>query len=175
MAIAIICLLQPIELFHFVYSCFDATHTLPDLKVGELYGKVQEGVKSGEWGRFFMLNITTEQKASLLWAVNAGRFVQTIGLFLLGFLFSRNNLFVDSKENTKFWVKLSLISTLAFGALYPLKVQWFDNAPTDIIKSSIGTAPDMWQKLSLTFVIISSFIIAYYNSSFANWTKKLSA
>lgn len=171
--IAVICLLQPIELFHFISSRFNHAYTLPDLSVGRLYLIVQEAVKSGNLSTFFIENITTGQKASLLWAINGGRFVQTIGLFLLGFLLSRNNLFVNTKENTRFWIKTLVIASLLFGILYPLRVEWYDNATSGIIKNSIGTALDMWQKLSFTIVIVSSFVIVYYHSTARIWMEKL--
>lgn len=171
--IAAICLMQPIELFHFISSRVNEGYTLPNLNVGGLYEIVQEGVKSGNWSNFFIENTTTGQKASLLWAVGGGRFVQTIGLFLLGFLLSRKNSFIDSLENTKFWIKLLIGSSIAFGLLYPLRVEWYDNGSTEIIKNSIGTALDMWQKLSFTLVIVSSFVITYYNSPLKKYMEKL--
>ena len=79
-------------------------------------------------------NISTGQEASLLWAIGSGRFVQTIGLFLLGFLLSRKNLFVNSRENTKFWIKALIISSILFGLLYPLKVEWYDNVKNTMLK-----------------------------------------
>lgn len=171
--VAVVCLMQPIELFHFVASRINESYTIPDLNVGGLYQVVQDGVKSGSLSTFFIENITTGQKASLFWAIGAGRFVQTIGLFLLGFLLSRKNLFVNSQENIRFWVRVLVISSILFGVLYPLKVEWYDNASNDIIKNSFGTALDMWQKFAFTLVIVSSFIIAYYNNSFKNRLEKL--
>ena len=163
--ITLICLLQPIELFHFVSSLLNESYTIPSLNVGGLYVKVQEGVKRGNWKTFLLENISTGQEASLLWAISSGRFVQTIGLFLLGFLLSRKNLFINSRENTQFWIRTLIISSLLFGLLYPLKVEWYDNVKNTMLKSSIGTALDMWQKLAFTLVILSSFITAYYNLS----------
>lgn len=171
--IAAICLMQPVELFHFISSRINESYTIPNLNIEGLYKTVQEGVKSGNLKTFFIENITTGQKASLLWAVGSGRFVQTIGLFLLGFLLSKKNLFINSQENTRFWIKLLVISSILFGVLYPLRVEWYDNASSKIIKNSIGTALDMWQKLSFTSVIVSSFVVVYYNSSFRKWAEKL--
>jgi len=171
--IAIICLMQPIELYHFIRSQINELYTIPHLNVGGLYKIVQEGVKSGELSTFIIENITTGQKASLLWAIKSGRFVQTIGLFLLGFLLGRKKVFINSPENTKFWIKLLVISSILFGVLYPLRVEWYDNTSNQIIKNSMGTALDMWQKLSFTLVVVSSFIILYYNSSFKKWMEKL--
>ncbi|MFV0555311.1 MAG: DUF418 domain-containing protein [Mangrovibacterium sp.] len=173
LSVAILCFMQPVELFHFVCGLENASHTMPDLNVGGLYGVVAEAVSSGNWSTFLVENITTGQKASLLWAVNGGRFVQTIGLFLLGFLFARKNLFVNAAENTRFWIKLLIVSAISFGVLYPLKVEWFDNSSIQIIKSSIGTALDMWQKLAFTLVIVSSFVLLYYHTNFSRWSERL--
>lgn len=171
--IAAICLMQPVELFHFISSRINESHTMPELNIGGLYEIVQDGVKSGNLKTFFIENITTGQKASLLWAVGGGRFIQTIGLFLLGFLLSRKNLFINSQENTRFWIRLLVISSIMFGVIYPLRVEWYDNASSTMIKDSIGTALDMWQKLSFTMVIVSSFVVVYYNSSFKKRIEKL--
>lgn len=171
--LAIICFLQPIEFFHFISSRFSESYALPDLNVEGLYQVVQEGVKSGNWKIFLLENISTGQKASLFWAIGSGRFVQTIGFFLFGFLLGRKNLFVNTRENFQFWMKTLIISSILFGLLYPLKVEWYDNVDSTIIKSSIGTALDMWQKLAFTLVIISSFVIAYYRSSLEAKVSKL--
>ncbi len=171
--LAIICILQPFEFFHFISSRFSESYALPDLNVKGLYQIVQEGVKSGNWKIFLLENISTGQKASLFWAIGNGRFVQTIGFFLLGFLLGRKNLFVNSRENFQFWMKTLIISSILFGLLYPLKVEWYDNVDSTIIKSSIGTALDMWQKLAFTLVIVSSFVIAYYRSSLEAKVSKL--
>ena len=172
-AIAIVCLMQPVELFYFARSIASESFTLPNLAVGKLFGIVREGIKSGDWGVFLIENITTGQKASLFWAINAGRFVQTIGLFLTGFLIGKKQLFVHSKANNKFWIKLLIICALLFGVLYPLKVEWYNNAPSVAIRGSIGTAIDMWQKLAFTFIIVASFVIGYYNSGLKKHTKNL--
>ena len=171
--LAIICFLQPFEFFHFISSRFSESYALPDLNVEGLYQVVQEGVKSGNWKIFLLENISTGQKASLFWAIGSGRFVQTIGFFLIGFLLGRKNLFVNSRENFQFWMKALIISSILFGLLYPLKVEWYDNIDSTIIKRSIGTALDMWQKLAFTLVIISSFVIAYYRSSLEAKVSKL--
>ena len=44
-----------------------------------------EHTRQGDLWNFIWQNITLGQKASLLWAVGAGRYVQTCGLFMLGY------------------------------------------------------------------------------------------
>lgn len=107
---AVVFLLQPVEWYHYIASLVDPAHRLPDLKVGEMYAEVAEYTKAGNFGDFILGNITLGQKASLLWAVNAGRFFQTAGLFLLGFYIGRKQLFVSSEKNLRFWVRTLIIS-----------------------------------------------------------------
>lgn len=162
---AVICLLQPVEWYHYAASLFDPAHRLPDLKVGEMYAEVAEYTKAGNFGDFILGNITLGQKASLLWAVNAGRFVQTAGLFLLGFYIGRKQLFVASERNLRFWVTALIVSAVAFAPLYTLRELVMDNAP--IVQQTAGTAFDMWQKLAFTLVLIASFVLLYQRPKFS--------
>ena len=162
---AILFLLQPVEWYHYVANLMNPAHQLPDLKVGEMYAEVAEYTKSGDFGAFLWGNITLGQKASLLWAVNAGRFFQTAGLFLLGFYIGRKQLFVPSENNFRLWTKVLIVSAIAFAPLYSLKELIMQNSP--IIQQTAGTAFDMWQKLAFTFVLIASFVLLYQNEKFS--------
>ena len=164
-------LLQPVEWYHYIANLINPTHRLLDLKVGEMYAEVAEYTKGGNFWDFILGNITLGQKASLLWAINAGRFSQTAGLFLLGFYIGKKQLFVSSEKNLKFWVKILIISAIAFAPLYTLKELIMGNAA--IIQQTAGTAFDMWQKLAFTLVLIASFILLYQNKKFRNTVSNL--
>lgn len=164
-------LLQPVEWYHYIANLINPTHRLLDLKVGEMYAEVAEYTKGGNFWDFILGNITLGQKASLLWAINAGRFFQTAGLFLLGFYIGKKQLFVSSEKNLKFWVKILIISAIAFAPLYTLKELIMGNAA--IIQQTAGTAFDMWQKLAFTLVLIASFILLYQNKKFRNTVSNL--
>lgn len=105
--------------------------------------------------------MTLGQKASLLWAVGAGRYVQTCGLFMLGMLIGRRKLFISSEENSRFWIKTLIITAIAFGPLYQLKVLLMDTADSAIVRQTAGVVLDMWQKFAFTFVLVSSFVLLY--------------
>ena len=96
---AILFLLQPVEWYHYIAHLLNPAHQLPDLHVNEMYAEVAEYTKAGDFGAFIWGNITLGQKASLLWAVNAGRFFQTAGLFLLGFYLGRKQRFAPTENN----------------------------------------------------------------------------
>lgn len=162
---AVVFLLQPVEWYHYIASLLDPAHRLPDLNVGGMYAQVTEYTKAGNFGDFILGNITLGQKASLLWAVNAGRFFQTAGLFLLGFYIGRKQLFVSSEKNLRFWVGTLIISAVAFAPLYALKELVMQNDV--IVQQSAGTVFDMWQKLAFTLVLVASFVLLYRNRRFA--------
>lgn len=168
---SIIFLLQPVEWYHYIASLINPAHQLPDLKVGEMYSEVTEYTKSGNFGEFILGNITLGQKASLFWAINAGRFFQTAGLFLLGFYIGRKQLFVSSEKNLRLWIKALIVSAISFAPLYTLKELVMKNDA--IIQQSAGTAFDMWQKLAFTLVLVASFVILYPNNTFNKMVSNL--
>lgn len=161
---AVVFLLQPVEWCHYIASVMNPNHRLPDLKVGDLYAEVAGYTQAGNFWDFILVNITLGQKASLLWALDAGRFFQTIGLFLLGSYMGRRQFFVPTEGNTQFWIKALIVSSLAFAPLYTLKELVMSNEV--IIQKTVGTVFDMWQKLSFTLVLVSSFNLLYQNERF---------
>ena len=162
---AIFFLLQPVEWYHYIASLVNPAHQLPDLQVGQMYAEVAEYTKSGDLGAFFWGNITLGQKASLLWAVNAGRYFQTAGLFLLGYYLGRRQLFLTSEANTRFWTSVLCLSAVAFAPLYVLK-ELIMGSGDAIVRQSAGTAFDMYQKLAFTGVLVSAFVLLYQGERF---------
>ena len=65
------------------------------------------------WG-----NITLGQKASLYWAIGAGRFLQTAGLFLLGLYIGRKELFIYKRNTPAFWVKVLIIAAIFLSLVF---------------------------------------------------------
>lgn len=170
---AIILLLQPVEWFHYIASLFNPEYTLPNLEVGDMYKEVAEYTKEGNFWKFIWGNVTLGQKASLFWAIGAGRFLQTAGLFMLGLLIGRKQLFVTSNNNTRFWVKALIVSAILFCPLYQLKVTLYDNSDAVMIKQTVGVILDMWQKFAFTAVLVSSFVLLYQKESFKKLTSGL--
>lgn len=169
---AIILLLQPVEWFHYITSLVNPAYTLPDLGIGEAYDTVSEATKSGNFLDFILCNITTGQKASLFWAIGAGRFLQTAGLFLLGLLLGRKQLFVASESNNRLWVKILIIAAVSFAPLYQLQTE-LSGSDSMMIKKTVATVLDMWQKLAFTFVLVASFILLYNKETFRKRTSNL--
>lgn len=173
LAAAVLLLLQPVEWYHYFSGLLHPGHTLPDWGVGEMYGEVAAYTKEGNFLEFLWKNITFGQKASLLWAVGAGRYIQTAGLFMLGLLIGRKQLFVAGEAHTRFWVKALILSGVLFAPLYQLKVELTDPAVGDMVRQTVGTVFDMWQKLAFTTVLVASFVLMYTRESFRRKTADL--
>lgn len=156
---AILFSLQPIEWYHYIRSVLSPEYQLPDYGVAAMYTKVGEICQTGNFKDFILCNITLGQKASFMWAVGAGRILQTAGLFLIGLYIGRKQLFANSDENYRLWTKALIISAILFAPLYSLKDLVMENSP--LTQQTIGVIFDMWQKLAFTFVLISSFVLLY--------------
>ena len=148
---AIFFLIQPIEWL----SSF-GINIIPSLPVGEYYQIVTDATASGNFGQMVWANITTGQIASLFWAIDAGRFCQTIGLLLMGMLIARGNYFTKGIE---FWTKVFIIGILGGFIFYIAK-----GSATGVVKNIFT----MWFNLSFTSIIISIFVILYNDESFRN-------
>lgn len=171
---AFVLLLQPVEWFHYIAHLFNPAHMMPDLGVGTMYGEVAAYTKAGNWGDFLWGNVTLGQKASLLWAVGAGRFLQTAGLFMLGLLIGRKQLFQSSETNTRFWVGALITGAVLFAPLYQLKVEYLGNEEVaPMTQQTIGVIFDMWQKFAFTVVLVASFVLLYQKASFRRLTTNL--
>lgn len=103
--------------------------------------------------------MTFGQKASLYWALGAGRFWQTAGLFLMGLYIGRKQLFVTSEKHTRFWVKALIISAISFAPLFQLK-ELIMASDSELIRQTAGTAFDMWQKVRFYICTGCFFCIA---------------
>ena len=166
---SIVFLIQPIEWFHYIASLVNPSYQLPDLGVSAMYETVADYTKEGNFLKFILGNITLGQKASFLWAVGAGRFLQTAGLFILGYLIGRKQLFITTEANLTRWMKILIISAIAFAPLYELK-SLLSGSETQMVSQTVGVVFDMWQKFAFTFVLVASFVLLYQKSKFRKST-----
>lgn len=170
---ALILLFQPVEWFHYVMSQANPSYTLPDLNIGPMYEKMASYTKEGNFWVCIRENITLGQKASLLWAVGAGRFLQTAGLFMLGMLIGRKKLFLPTESNINFWVKTLIISAVLYAPIYQLKGTLMSPDQLPLIQKSVGVVMDMWQNFAFTAVLVASFVLLYQKEQFRKITSNL--
>ena len=171
LALAILFLLQPFELYNYIATLVDSNYAIPQYEVGAMYEKISEVSQNGTFWEFLKTNITLGQKASLMWAVEAGRASQTAGLFLLGLLLGRKDKFQNNPKNQQFWQNTLIVSAISYVVLYSLYVMITNDYAMQA--KTIGVAVDMWQKLSMTFVLVSSFMLLTNRGVAKNQISKL--
>ncbi len=167
LTIAIILILQPIDCIRAIYSLIHTEAALSDPSYAEYYKLLYEKQLSPNFFSMIGGNITYGKIATLLWTWVHGRFFQTAGLFMLGYLLGREQRFLFKKENIKFWGLLLITSVISFIILFSV-FSFMNGASTrfeEILRAIIKT----WSNLAFTFFLISSFILLYYHG----WQKGL--
>jgi len=172
--IAIILLLQPL-------MCVNAIIALnnPDLQpkvplYWPYFLKSQMAWSGNSLLYIMKSNIKIGRIASLLFYWEEGRIEQTLGLFLMGFLAGRKKIFMETPENIKFWKKILLISVLIYVPFIFFKHRPEIFSSSLNISTSLGRLFELWSNLAFTFILISVFILLFYNVKFQPALDKLS-
>lgn len=140
---AIILLAQPVEWIHYCISLFNPEYALPDYHTNEFYKEVQEAAMYGNLVNYFYTNITSGIIATIAWTISVGRLLQTAGLFMLGYLIGRKELFVPTEKNIRFWIYTLIVSAFMFNPLLELKEIMTSNEDHVVI-GTLAIVFDMW-------------------------------
>lgn len=157
LAVALICLMQPLEILRLANIFFHLFPNIFDFQIENIYAKITEYINHGDLKIFITENITYGQKSSLCYALNTGRFFQTAGLFLLGFYIGKKGYFIYSEKNFKVWINVLITSSVMFAPLSKLSEYTCANYQI------VSTFFVMWSNLAFTLTVMSSFFILYQN------------
>jgi uncharacterized protein len=119
--IALIFMVQPVELGKLVYILCNPDYVLPDKASNMYFAQIGQYLGGGTFIEAIKGNITNGKTAVVYWVWENGRVFQTAGLFMFGLILGRTNKFVSSDENHKFWSKTLVYSIVAFLVLNILK------------------------------------------------------
>ena len=138
------------------------------------YAKVGKFLTGDSLLALMKSNITNGRIASLLWYWEVGRITQTLGLFLLGYLAGRKRIFFNTPENLKFWRRVLIVSAIMF---FPLTYIQFNTGlftDSENIRSSFTAVITLWSNMALMLVMVSGFVLLFYNARFQSALNKLS-
>jgi uncharacterized protein len=134
MLLTSILLLQPMDVIHHFIPLWSDSYIIE-------YGKLSEVLKSGDMIETFYSNITTGLKACLLWALQTGRFGQTIGLFFLGILCYRFNLFAENQRWSRYYALWGGITVVLY-----------------LVKQNVASFVVMYYNLFFAITMVALFI-----------------
>ena len=158
---AIILLLQPLELVHLIQIINDPAFVASDPPSWAYFGKTGEYMANGTLFEVIKGNMTTGKTAVVLWTYESGRIFQTPALFMLGMLLGRRKMFVASGENQKLWKQILIAAAILFAILFAAKLLIPKSGAREAVAGSLTSLVTSWANFAFTFVLVSSFVLAY--------------
>ena len=172
-AATILFALQPIELIYIVLGLIDPATTSLDLGSGELFKAIIPAQASGTLFDVAVKGIEKGFLVNYFWAIEHGRFTQTIFLFLLGIYIGRKRLFYDEGNNISIWKRVLVVSLCAFAVLFPLYKIVPNMVDVACIKESLKVMLNMWKNLAMMLFYVSGVVLLYYRTSARNFLMKI--
>ncbi|MCD7970804.1 MAG: DUF418 domain-containing protein [Alistipes sp.] len=183
--IAVILLLQPIEWGEIIYAVFNPGFA-PNAELdAPFWETVNTAQKEGSFLQMSKTAIWTGNVANMGWMLLHGRVTQTAGLFMLGMLMGRANVFTCTEKNIRLWTKVFIVCTLAFFPIYGLLEQF----PLFSVLGVTGVFPDWVNRealavpaalilkslsnLALTGIMFAGVILLYYQTRLRGLLRKL--
>lgn len=164
--IAIILLLQPLELAQIIYALINPEFTMNagfDVPYWDIVNIAQ---KEGSFLEMCKTAIWTGNVANMGWMILHGRVTQTAGLFMVGMLIGRGNVFPYSERNIKLWIKVFIIAVFAFFPIYGL----ISVLPDFITREALLTPSVLLLKslsnIAFTAILFAGIILVYYLTKF---------
>ena len=160
--IAIICLLQPLELARIAYAFINPEFTSYGnyfLKYAHLIRPV---MADGSFPELLKSNIWHGQLYSNLWQVENGRLFQTAALFMFGMLLGRREYFIKSERSLDMWKKVLIGSAIAFIPFYLLRVYIPGLANTESLKAPLDILLPSLSNFAFMGILVSGFTLLWF-------------
>ena len=165
-ALAFVLFLQPIELYHICLGLIDGNARPMDLGVGGYFGKVFTPCAEGGFADVAVANLKYGLQINFGWAIEHGRFTQTLMLFIVGMLLGRRRLFLNEGNNLAFWKKVITHCSLPMFVFMQLLLNTvhFD-AMQPCIGQGLATLLTAWRNLAMVSFYVAGITLLYYTTS----------
>ena len=159
--IAMLLMLQPYEWFNVIRGLQHPEMQMANPASWALFGKMDSYIQGNSIVDTWIGNLTNGKVAVLLWTWEAGRVFQTASLFMLGMLAGRKALFVNSPENSKFWLRTLLVAIVAFVPLFIIKSNVMEWVSSVAIHRPLELIVRSWSNVAFMIVLVSGFTLLY--------------
>ena len=171
---ALVMFIQPIELFHIFGGMINPDLKPLNLGLGKLWGPLMAPCADGGFFDVAAANLKYGIQLNYAWAIEHGRFTQTLFLFLMGMYIGRRRLFLDEGNNLQFWTKVIVYAFVAGIIIYPLEQGLPGLIESRTVSTSLRTLLSMWRNFCMTSFYVSALILMYYKTDFKKWLNPLS-
>lgn len=159
--IAVLLMLQPYEWINVIRGLQHPEMQMANPASWALFGKMDSYIQGNSIVDTWIGNLTNGKVAVLLWTWEAGRVFQTASLFMLGMLAGRKALFVNSPENSRFWLKTLLVAIVAFVPLFIIKSNVMEWVSSVAIHRPLELIVRSWSNVAFMIVLVSGFTLLY--------------
>lgn len=164
--IATILLLQPFEWGQIIYALLNPEYIINAQFDAPYWELVNTAQREGSFLELSKTTIWTGNIANMGWMILNGRITQTAGLFMIGMVIGRGEVFQYSERNIKFWIKVLIISIISFFPLYGLKAILPEFISREaLLVPSIQLLKSL-SNLAFTGVMFAGVILVYYQTKF---------
>lgn len=160
-------ILQPVCIYQMICACIDPAYEIVKIESGPYWAATYAAQAGGTFLDTLKVNLWEGQLASLAWAWEHGRLLQTAGLFIFGMVIGRGGWF--GKQYLPEWGTVLACALLAYfplTGLLDLVPHYVENpnflTPFNILAGSLAN-------LCLMLMLVAGILFAYYR------TAKLSA
>lgn len=160
LAISIILLLQVTRIYQLVYSFIEPAYTFT-----RNWGDWETVTKTFAEGNFFDVakhNVTLGMKTKLDWTIASGRIYQLFGLFLLGLVIGKAQIF-ENLDKYKKRIKQLLVSGIALFTILQL-VKYFTSQSeslNDVQTNLIADLAGQYSNLALLATWVTGFVLLF--------------
>ena len=164
LAFALLLALQPVELFYFVGSLVNPGLQPLNLGSDDLFVAILPAQEGGSWFDVAWAGLRYGLPVNFTWALEHGRFTQTLFLFLLGLWLGRRRMFYDEGRNAAVWRRALVCSLVAFAVLCPLRYGVPQLFASECAQASLTVMLDMWKNLAMMLFYVSALTLAYHRT-----------
>ena len=161
--VALFFMLQPIEFIYIILGLLNPEMHPLDLGANETFSALVPAQKDGSFWELLVVNLKYGLPVNFTWAIENGRFTQTIFLFVAGMILGRHRFLYDEGDNRTHWKKAMLYSLITFAILYPLQLHVPGMVNNVCVSHSLGIMLKMWMNLSMmTFYVTGITWLFHY-------------
>ena len=164
LAFALLLALQPVELFYFVGSLINPGLQPLNLGSDDLFVSILPAQEGGSWLDVAWAGLRYGLPVNFTWALEHGRFTQTLFLFLLGLWLGRRRMFYDEGRNAAVWRRTLVWSLAAFAVLCPLRYTVPQLFTSECAQASLTVMLDMWKNLAMMLFYVSGITLLYHRT-----------
>ena len=161
---ALLLALQPVELFYFVGSLINPGLQPLNLGSDDLFVSILPAQEGGSWLDVAWAGLRYGLPVNFTWALEHGRFTQTLFLFLLGLWLGRRRMFYDEGRNAAVWRRTLVWSLAAFAVLCPLRYTVPQLFTSECAQASLTVMLDMWKNLAMMLFYVSGITLLYHRT-----------